>query len=195
MQEIEVRNVVQEELIKGSDASAIPRIRHRIAVHVAERVAKPFVSPEYWERFLGLEKAVSRLYPVLCYIYSHSSEPLAIEVIEETLLLFEQWQKMPEFLMDVYEDAPERLKDVWSKDALMEQAAHAGVFREEFSRKIVEEGRAPITRHHLEVIKEMIGLTRLALFGEKRLAAFIKELDDAWDIARSYPPLAHTTMG
>ena len=194
MHEEDIRKIVREELAASSDAGVVPRIRHRIAVAIAERLVKPFISPDSWERFLGLEEAVSRLYPVLCYAHGKSEKVLDIALVEEMALLFERWQKMAEFLIDIYETAPRKLTDVWNKDALMEQAAHAGTFREKFLSEIVENGGTHLPLEHLEWIKEMIALTRLVLFGEERLAAFIEELNNAWEIARTYPPLSRTLM-
>ncbi|MDO8558007.1 MAG: hypothetical protein Q7S09_02320 [bacterium] len=54
-----------------------------------------------------------------------------------------------------------------------------GALREKFSREIVENKNTHLPLEHPERIKKMIALIRLVLFGQERLTAHLKEMDDA----------------
>lgn len=190
-----LEKIIEEEVSgqEKDNGAPIAIVRKRIALAIAREVIGP-EQPEdrYWNIFAGATEAEYELWAflVLAQLEGVRELRLTMDQIEQLERLYEQWQRMCEFLMDEYGRLPERFKDKWAFDNLLEIAGYVAAAKETMVSDFGEHMETMLALNHFPIIKEMIGWTRFAALGEDQYTRFAAEMNAAMQTLRQNPHFA-----
>ena len=180
--------ILEGELSKITNiTNALLAARKAIAIAMAEKLARPNLSPEEWERLVGTFETERDLLFFVHYARGAKALFLEVSMIEKLLSVYRRLESMAAWLFDERERLPEQFRFRFTEDRIMEVQAilHAkiGVMEEGFSER-KETGFVP---EHLFALREVVDLVRLAVLGEPAMHELVKESNAAFAILREHP--------
>lgn len=187
----EIAGIIDEECGRAKNNGVkkkwcLPEIRRRVFLGIAEERIKQSVSAKSWDVF---KTAV--VVSVRCLLSRPPSGTVAIrfslDAFQELLVLYENCVKLLNFLIDEYENLPEKFRNSWTPDQLISVAgyleARKSVMFEQFALgKTVF--LAPID---MDLIVDLARWTVQVIAGEEMLCQIAKEFGRALLVIDSDP--------
>lgn len=196
MQKELLRRIIKKEIKQQRKKVVAPLIiiRKKLILAAAKEIVRQSPLPErYWNIFVDATEAECNLWPFL-QLEGVNQLGLNIEGTEQLLSLYERWQRICEFLIDEYECAPSRFKREWTKDNIIEVAAHIYAVKVTMLSDFAERKETMLTPEHFLILKDMIDWVRFVAIGEDRYLKFLTEMRDAMQIVGRHPHFARSSV-